>query len=150
MFYSFSLWHRQSKKIYSVLLGNVIFRGGVGNFDLHFLSHFFPKQRCFCAHQTGNFLNFPKLTLLLPVVHFQGVLWAFKDKSPFFLGHPVLYLCVLLLDIFPLLFIFRYCVLLLDSGELTEPILVTTDMGLLSVATPGVTSITGSETGETE
>ena len=82
MFYRFLLWHK-------VLLGNVIFQRGVGNFDLHFLIHFFPKWGCSCAHQTGNFLNFPKLTLLLSVVHFQGVLWAFKDKSHFFLGHPV-------------------------------------------------------------
>ncbi len=37
----------------------------------------------------GYFLNFPKLNLLLSLVHLQGVLWAFKHKSPFFWGHPV-------------------------------------------------------------
>ena len=47
------------------------------------------KIRCSSAHWKGNFLNFPKLTLLLSVGHLQGVLWAFKHKSHFFLGHPV-------------------------------------------------------------
>ena len=37
-----------------------------------------------CAHLKGNFLNFPILTLLLSLVHLQGVLWAFKRKSPFY------------------------------------------------------------------
>ena len=63
--------------------------GNLGNFDLNFPIHFFPKSRCSCAQWKGNFLNFPKLTLLLSVVHLQGVLWAFKHKSHFFLGHPV-------------------------------------------------------------
>ena len=58
---------------------------GVGNFDLFFLSHFFPKRRYSCAYLKGNFLNFPKLTLILSLVHLQRVLWAFKCKSPFFL-----------------------------------------------------------------
>ena len=53
---------------------------GVGNFDLDFLSHLFPKSRCSCAHLKENFMNFPKLTLLLSAVHLQGVLWAFEHK----------------------------------------------------------------------
>ena len=37
---------------------------GVGNFDLFFLSHFWTKYGCFCAHWKGDFLNFSKITQL--------------------------------------------------------------------------------------
>ena len=46
------------------------FQGGVGMFDLAFLSCFFTKMWSLCAHQTGNFLNFSKLTKLLSSAHF--------------------------------------------------------------------------------
>ena len=70
-------------------LGINILGGGQPTLSLHISGIFEKKIQSFCAHLTGNFLNFPKLTLLLPVVYFQGVLWTFKDKSPFFWGHPV-------------------------------------------------------------
>ena len=31
--------------------------------DFDFLSNFFPRSRCSCAHLKGNFLNFPLLNL---------------------------------------------------------------------------------------
>ena len=40
------------------------------------------------THKTKHF-RFPKLTLLLSVVHLQGLLLAFECKSSFFVGHPV-------------------------------------------------------------
>ena len=58
-------------------------------FDLVFLSRFFTKMMSFCVHQTGNFLNFSKLTLLLSLVKFWCPLRPFKRGSLFFLGQPV-------------------------------------------------------------
>ena len=46
------------------------------------------KILSFCAHWTGNLLNFSKLLLLLSVAHFWRPLAAFKRSSPFFLEHP--------------------------------------------------------------
>ena len=46
------------------------FLEGVAMFDLVFLGHFFTKIRSFCAHQTENFLNFSKITLLLSLAQF--------------------------------------------------------------------------------
>ena len=57
-------------KTYRVTQDDPIFLGGVAMFDLVFLGPFFTKMGSFCAHQTGNFLNFSKLTLLLSVPHF--------------------------------------------------------------------------------
>ena len=56
--------------IYSVSQDDPIFFWGVAMFDLVFLGPFFTKMRSFCAHQTGNFLNFSKLTQLLSLVQF--------------------------------------------------------------------------------
>ena len=50
----------------------------VANFEPLYLSHFWVKIQSFCAHQTGNFLNFLKLTQLLSLDPIQGLLWAFK------------------------------------------------------------------------
>ena len=61
----------------------------VANFEPLYLKQFWVKIQSFCAHWTGNFLNFSKLTQLLSVAHFLRPLGAFKRKSPFFLGHPV-------------------------------------------------------------
>ena len=55
-----------------------LFARGVGIFDLIFLRHFLAKMRSFCGHQTGNFLNFSKLTLLLSLVHSWCPLWPVK------------------------------------------------------------------------
>ena len=60
--------NRHKKKFTVCHLDFRFFKRGVGNFDLNFLSHFFPKSKCSCAHCKGNFLNFPKLTLLLSEV----------------------------------------------------------------------------------
>ena len=46
------------------------FLEGVAMFDLVFLGNFFTKMRSFCANQTGYFLNFSKITLLLSLAHF--------------------------------------------------------------------------------
>ena len=53
-------------------------------FDLNFLSCFFTKIGSFCAHWRGNFLNFPKLTLLLSLVQFWCPLWPLNKDPPFF------------------------------------------------------------------
>ena len=60
-------------------------------FNFIFLSRFFTKMGCFCAHWTGNFLNFPKLTLLLFLVHFWCPLWPLNKDPPFF--WDTLYMC---------------------------------------------------------
>ena len=46
------------------------FLEGVAMFDLVFLGNFFTKMTSFCANQTGYFLNFSKITLLLSLAHF--------------------------------------------------------------------------------
>ena len=46
------------------------FQGGVGMFDLIFLSCFSTKIGSFCAHWKGNILNVLKLTLVLSLAHF--------------------------------------------------------------------------------
>ena len=85
----FSLKYEQKKNILGVIHNHAIFPGGVGIFDLIFLSHFLSKMGSFCAHQKGNFLRFSKLTLLLSLVHSWCPLWPIKHKIAFFLGHPV-------------------------------------------------------------
>ena len=57
-----------------------------GNF-LNFLSCFFTKLGSFCAHWKGNFLNFPKLSLVLSLVQFWCPLWPLNKDPPFF-GTP--------------------------------------------------------------
>ena len=49
-----------------------------------------PKRRRSCAHLKGNFLNFPKLTLL-SVVHLHRVLWyyGYLNTNPIFLGPKI-------------------------------------------------------------
>ena len=50
----------------------------VANFDPLYLEQFWVKRQSFCAHWTGNFLNFSKLTQLLSVANFLRPLGAFK------------------------------------------------------------------------
>ena len=58
--------------------------------QLHEYLSRFSLHRLSIAHLKGNIPNLTKLTLLLClIVHLQGVLWAFRYKSLFFLGHPV-------------------------------------------------------------
>ena len=45
----------------------------VANFEPLYLKQFWVKIKSFCAHWTENFLNFPKLTQLLSVAHFEGL-----------------------------------------------------------------------------
>ena len=61
----------------------------VANFNPLKLRYFCTKIKSFCAHWTGNFLNFSKLIQLLYVAHFWGPLEALEHKRAFFLGHPV-------------------------------------------------------------
>ena len=42
----------------------------VANFEPLYLKQFWEKIQSFCAHWTGNFLNFSKLTQLLSVAKF--------------------------------------------------------------------------------
>ena len=84
------LWMRKSRsKLPTPPLKNYNF-GNLGNFDLNFPIHFFPKSRCSCAQWKGNFLNFPKLTLLLSIVHLQGWL-RHLNTNPTFFGTPCTY-----------------------------------------------------------
>ena len=50
----------------------------VANFRPLYLKQFWIKIQSFCAHWTGNFLIFSKLTQLLSVAHFLRPLGAFK------------------------------------------------------------------------
>ena len=59
----------------------------LADLDFDFLSNFFPRSRCSCAHLKGNFLNFPKLNLLLSVVHLQGS-YGHLNTNPTFFGTP--------------------------------------------------------------
>ena len=54
------------------------FRMRVANFEPLYLKQFWVKIQSFCAHWTGNFLNFSKLTQLSSVAHFLGPLGAFE------------------------------------------------------------------------
>ena len=62
---------------------------GVSIFYLIFLSHFFTKWLCSCACWKGNFLNFSKLILLFPLVHFKRLKRALTQNLHFYGGHPV-------------------------------------------------------------
>ena len=42
----------------------------VANYEPVYLKHFWEKIQSFCAHWTGNLLNFSKLTQLLSVAYF--------------------------------------------------------------------------------
>ena len=53
-----SMKYEKKKNILGVIHNHAIFPGGVGIFDLIFLSHFLSKMGSFCAHQKGNFLRF--------------------------------------------------------------------------------------------
>ncbi len=68
-----------------MLLGWCNLLKGVGNFDLIFLSHFFPKSRC--AHLCSFERKFPEFSNTHPTfvssALARGLLWAFKRKSPF-------------------------------------------------------------------
>ena len=48
------------------------------NFMPLYLKQFWVKIQSFCAHWTGNFLNFSKLTQLLSVAYILRALGAFK------------------------------------------------------------------------
>ncbi len=50
----------------------------VANFEPLYLRHLWVKIQSFCAHLTGNFLNFSKLTQLSSVAHFLRPLGAFE------------------------------------------------------------------------
>ena len=50
----------------------------VANFESLYLKQFWVKIQSFCAHWTGNFLNFSKLTQLLSVAHFLRPLGVFE------------------------------------------------------------------------
>ena len=76
------------------------FLKGIGIFGLNFLSHFLTKMRSFCVNQKGNFLNFSKLNLLLPIAHLWEPLWPVKHHQAFFLRHPVQYNLVII-NFFP-------------------------------------------------
>ena len=49
---------------------SVFFFERVGIFNLVFLRNYWTKYRCFCDYWKGNFLHYPKLTLLLSLVLF--------------------------------------------------------------------------------
>ena len=77
------------QKIFQEIRLGSTFMVQVANFEPLYLRHLLVKIQSFCAHQTGNFLNFPKLTQLSSVAHFLRPLGAFEHKRAFFLGHPV-------------------------------------------------------------
>ena len=82
-------WLRGSINVYWEQKILPIFGGGVGNFRLHFLRHFFFNFENLSAHNVANILNFPKHPQIL---HFGWVwrkLWPFFHKIPFFLRHSV-------------------------------------------------------------
>ena len=62
---------------------------GVGNFNLVFLRHYLTKCRCFCDHWKGKILDFPKVTLLLSLVHSWELQRALKWENIFWGGHPL-------------------------------------------------------------
>ena len=70
-----------------------IFGGGVGNFMLNFLSHFFFNFENLSAHNVANILNFPKHlnTLSFWILdEFEGSYGCFSTKYHFF-GTPCRY-----------------------------------------------------------
>ena len=64
----------------------------VANFEPLYLKQFWLKIQSFCAHWTGNFLDFSKLTQLLSVAHFLRPLGAFEHKGAFFFWKPCIFL----------------------------------------------------------
>ena len=67
------------------------FLRGVAMFNLVFLGYFFTKMRSFCAHQTGNFLNFSKITLLLSLAQFWTIITLYFGHPEVFLDGSQLY-----------------------------------------------------------
>ena len=61
-----------------------IFGGGVGNFMLHFLSHFFFNFENLSAHLVANILNFPKHPYFCILDEFEGSYGYFSKKRHFF------------------------------------------------------------------
>ena len=58
------------KYIFNNAAWDQYFRVRVANFEPSYLKQFWVKIQNFCAHWTGNFLNFSKLTQLLSVAYF--------------------------------------------------------------------------------
>ena len=61
-----------------------IFGGGVGNFKLHFLSHFFFNFENLSAHFVANILNFSKNPNFCILDKFEGSYGCFSTKQHFF------------------------------------------------------------------
>ena len=65
---------------------------GLGIFNLVFLSHYLTKCKGFCYHWKGIFLDFPKVTFLLSLVHSwelqRALKWKKAGKKHFWRGTP--------------------------------------------------------------
>ena len=62
-------------------------KNSIWTFQPLYLSYFWVKIQSLCAHLTRKFPNFSKLTPLLSLDPFKGLLWAFYQEALFF-GTP--------------------------------------------------------------
>ena len=88
MFYSFLLWHRRRKKIHSVLLGNVIFRGGGRQLWPPFSQPFFSKMGMFLCSLDWKFPKFSKTHPTFVCSPFLGGAMGNKRQITLFFGTP--------------------------------------------------------------